>query len=63
LICKQPAAVRTAGSSRRVCTIGLELDLRLIAAPETEGLPVMGRWHVVPPQGTDFVAAKAVAQE
>jgi DNA-binding transcriptional LysR family regulator len=28
-------------------TIGLELDLRLIAAPETEGLPVMRRWHVV----------------
>ena len=28
-------------------TIGLELDHRLIAAPETEGLPVMRRWHVV----------------
>ena len=28
-------------------TIGLELDLRLIAAPDTEGLPVMRRWHVV----------------
>lgn len=28
-------------------TIGLELDYRLIAAPETEGLPVMRRWHVV----------------
>jgi DNA-binding transcriptional LysR family regulator len=28
-------------------TIGLELEHRLIAAPETEGLPVMRRWHVV----------------
>jgi DNA-binding transcriptional LysR family regulator len=28
-------------------TIGLELDHRLIAAPEAEGLPVMRRWHVV----------------
>ncbi len=28
-------------------TIGLELDHHLIAAPETEGLPVMRRWHVV----------------
>ncbi len=28
-------------------TIGLELDLGLIAAPQTEGLPVMRRWHVV----------------
>ncbi|HEY7962728.1 MAG: LysR substrate-binding domain-containing protein [Steroidobacterales bacterium] len=28
-------------------TIGLELDHKLIAAPETEGLPVMRRWHVV----------------
>src|SRR5438270_13312659 len=28
-------------------TIGLEHDLRMIAAPETEGLPVMRRWHVV----------------
>src|ERR1700758_1913573 len=28
-------------------TIGLELDLGLIASPETEGLPVMRRWHVV----------------
>ena len=28
-------------------TIGLELDHQLIAAPETEGLPVMRRWHVV----------------
>lgn len=28
-------------------TIGLELDHGLIAAPETEGLPVMRRWHVV----------------
>src|SRR2546421_453742 len=27
--------------------VGLELDHRLIAAPETEGLPVMRRWHVV----------------
>src|SRR6202140_1037207 len=31
-------------------TIGLELDHRLIAAPETEGLPVMRRWLVVKPQ-------------
>lgn len=28
-------------------TIGLELDHRLIAAPEVEGMPVMHRWHVV----------------
>lgn len=28
-------------------TIGLELDHQLIAAPETEGLPVMRRWHIV----------------
>ena len=28
-------------------TVGLELDHHLIAAPETEGLPVMRRWHVV----------------
>ena len=28
-------------------TVGLELNHRLIAAPETEGLPVMRRWHVV----------------
>jgi LysR family transcriptional regulator, low CO2-responsive transcriptional regulator len=28
-------------------TVGLELEHRLIAAPETEGLPVMRRWHVV----------------
>jgi LysR family transcriptional regulator, low CO2-responsive transcriptional regulator len=28
-------------------TLGLELDHHLIAAPETEGLPIMRRWHVV----------------
>jgi DNA-binding transcriptional LysR family regulator len=28
-------------------TVGLELDHHLIATPETEGLPVMRRWHVV----------------
>ena len=28
-------------------TVGLELDHKLIAAPEAEGLPVMRRWHVV----------------
>jgi DNA-binding transcriptional LysR family regulator len=28
-------------------TVGLELDHHLIAVPETEGLPVMRRWHVV----------------
>jgi LysR family transcriptional regulator, low CO2-responsive transcriptional regulator len=28
-------------------TVGLELTHGLIAAPETEGLPVMRRWHVV----------------
>jgi LysR family transcriptional regulator, low CO2-responsive transcriptional regulator len=28
-------------------TIGLELEHHLIAAPETEGLPLMRRWHVV----------------
>jgi LysR family transcriptional regulator, low CO2-responsive transcriptional regulator len=28
-------------------TVGLELKHALIAAPETEGLPVMRRWHVV----------------
>ncbi len=28
-------------------TVGLELNHRLIAAPETEGLPLMRRWHVV----------------
>jgi LysR family transcriptional regulator, low CO2-responsive transcriptional regulator len=28
-------------------TVGLELEHRVIAAPETEGLPVMRRWHVV----------------
>jgi DNA-binding transcriptional LysR family regulator len=28
-------------------TLRLELDHHLIAAPETEGLPVMRRWHVV----------------
>jgi hypothetical protein len=27
--------------------VGLELDHHQIAAPETEGLPVMRRWHVV----------------
>ena len=28
-------------------TLGLELGHRLIASPETEGLPIMRRWHVV----------------
>lgn len=28
-------------------TVGLELDHHLIATPETEGLPLMRRWHVV----------------
>ena len=28
-------------------TIGLELEHRLIATPEVEGLPLMRRWHVV----------------
>jgi DNA-binding transcriptional LysR family regulator len=28
-------------------TLGLELNHRLIAMPETEGLPVVRRWHVV----------------
>jgi LysR family transcriptional regulator, low CO2-responsive transcriptional regulator len=28
-------------------TVGLELEHQLIAAPPTEGLPVMRRWHVV----------------
>lgn len=28
-------------------TVGLELAHQLIAAPETEGLPLMRRWHVV----------------
>jgi DNA-binding transcriptional LysR family regulator len=28
-------------------TLGLELDHHLIATPETEGLPVMRKWHVV----------------
>ena len=28
-------------------TIGLELNHHLIAAPDTEGLPLMRRWHVV----------------
>jgi len=28
-------------------TIGLELKHRLIASPDTEGLPIMRRWHVV----------------
>ena len=28
-------------------TLGLELDHHLIASPETEGLPIMRRWHVV----------------
>jgi DNA-binding transcriptional LysR family regulator len=28
-------------------TVGLELEHHVIAAPETEGLPVMRRWHVV----------------
>lgn len=28
-------------------TLGLEFEHHLIAAPETEGLPVMRRWHVV----------------
>ena len=28
-------------------TIGLELEMGLIATPEVEGLPVMRRWHVV----------------
>jgi len=28
-------------------TIGLELEHHLIAAPETEGLPIMRRWHLV----------------
>jgi hypothetical protein len=27
--------------------LGLELDHHLIATPETEGLPLMRRWHVV----------------
>jgi DNA-binding transcriptional LysR family regulator len=28
-------------------TLGLELNHRLIASPDTEGLPIMRRWHVV----------------
>lgn len=28
-------------------TVGLELEHRLIATPDTEGMPVMRRWHVV----------------
>jgi hypothetical protein len=28
-------------------TLGLELNHHLIATPETEGLPIMRRWHVV----------------
>jgi len=28
-------------------TLGLELEHHVIAAPETEGLPVIRRWHVV----------------
>jgi len=28
-------------------TVGLELEHHLIAAPDTEGLPVMRRWHIV----------------
>jgi DNA-binding transcriptional LysR family regulator len=28
-------------------TIGLELDHRLIASPDTQGLPILRRWHVV----------------
>jgi DNA-binding transcriptional LysR family regulator len=28
-------------------TVGLELEHHLIASPDTEGLPVMRRWHVV----------------
>jgi len=28
-------------------TVGLELEHKLIATPETEGLPVMRRWHVI----------------
>jgi DNA-binding transcriptional LysR family regulator len=28
-------------------TVGLELEHHLIATPDTEGLPVMRRWHVV----------------
>ena len=28
-------------------TLGLELEHKLIAVPEVEGLPVMRRWHVV----------------
>jgi DNA-binding transcriptional LysR family regulator len=28
-------------------TLGLELDHHLIATPDTEGLPIMRRWHVV----------------
>lgn len=28
-------------------TLGLELEHCLIAVPETEGLPIMRRWHVV----------------
>ncbi len=28
-------------------TVGLELEHHVIAAPETEGLPLMRRWHVV----------------
>ena len=37
-------------------TVGLELDHHLIAAPETEGLPVMRRWHVVNNLAEDAVA-------
>lgn len=44
---KQAVMARMGVALLSLYTIGLELDHHLIAAPETEGLPVMRRWHVV----------------
>jgi LysR family transcriptional regulator, low CO2-responsive transcriptional regulator len=44
---KQAVMARMGVALLSLHTIGLELDHHLIAAPETEGLPVMRRWHVV----------------
>ena len=40
-------SLRTAISLLSLHTLGLELDHRLIATPDAEGLPIVRRWHVV----------------
>ncbi len=44
---KQAVMAGTGVSLLSLHTLGLELEHCLIAVPETEGLPIMRRWHVV----------------